>query len=138
MPDAPLPEAALAFLRQPNPATMSTVTSDGRPVSVATWYLLDDDQRLVLCMNADRARLKHLRRNGHVSLTAIGADDPGTHVSVQGHVVSIEPDEGLAVIDRMSRHFLGKDYPARESPLVAVHVEVDRWFGWSGGRTLEV
>jgi hypothetical protein len=85
-------------------------------------------------MNTDRARLKHLRDNGLVALTAFAADDFGTHISLQGHVVSIEPDEGLADIDRLSRHYLGTDYPARESPLVTVRVAIDRWFGWSGGR----
>ncbi|MFI5436092.1 hypothetical protein ACHMZP_30265 [Rhodococcus baikonurensis] len=45
----------------------------------------------MLCMNADRARLKHLQSNGHVSLTVLGADDFGTHISIQGHVVSINP-----------------------------------------------
>ncbi|MEU1006464.1 hypothetical protein [Streptomyces tibetensis] len=58
-------------------------------------------------------------------------------ISLQGHVVSIKPDEGLADIDRLSRHFLGRDYPARDSPLVTVHVAIDRWFGWSGGRPLQ-
>jgi len=135
--NAPLPEAALTFLRKPNPAVMATVTSDGRPVSVATWYLIEDDGLLMLCMNADRARLKHLQKNGHVTLTVLGADDFGTHISVQGHVVSIKPDEGLADIDRLSRHFLNKDYPARDRPLVTVHVEIDRWFGWSGGQRLQ-
>ena len=136
MSNDPLPEAALAFLRRPNPAVMATVTATGRPVSVATWYLIEDDGLLMLCMNADRARLKHLRNHGHVSLTALAADDFGTHLSVQGRVVSIKPDMGLADIDRLSRHYLGKDYPARESPLVTVHVAIDRWFGWSKGRAL--
>jgi len=134
----PLPEAVLAFLRKPNPAVMATVTSTGRPVTVATWYLVEDDETLMLCMNADRARLKHLRSNGHVSLTVLKPDDFGTHLSVQGHVVSIKPDEGLADIDRLSRLYLGKDYPAREHPLVTVHVAVDRWFGWSGGQRAEL
>lgn len=134
MSETPLPEATLAFLREPNPAVMATVTSKGRPVTVATWYLIEDDGLLMLCMNADRARLKHLESNGQVSLTVLDPRDFGTHVSVQGHVVSIEPDEGLADIDRLSRHFLGRDYPARESPLVTVHVQIDRFFGWSGGQ----
>jgi len=56
--DAPLPETALTFVRKPNPAVMATVTADRRPVSVATWYLIEDDGLLMLCMNADRARLK--------------------------------------------------------------------------------
>jgi PPOX class probable F420-dependent enzyme len=137
MSDTFLPEVARTFLRKPNPAVMATVTAKGLPVSAATWYFLEDDGLLMLCMNADRARLKHLRNNGHVSLTVLGAEDFGTHVSVQGHVVSIKPDEGLADIDRLSRHFLGKDYPARTSPLVTVHVEIDRWFGWSGGGPMQ-
>ncbi|MFM9609291.1 hypothetical protein [Streptomyces niveiscabiei] len=52
--------------------------------------------------------------------------------------MSIAPDEGFADIDRLSRHFLGKDYPAGEDPLVTVHVAIDRWFGWSGGRLLQL
>ena len=132
-----LPEAALEFLRKPNPVVMATVTSKGRPITVATWYLIEDDGLLMLCMNADRARLKHLQSNGHVALTVLASDDFGTHLSIQGHVVSIKPDEGLADIDRLSRHFLRKDYPARESPLVTVHVAIDKWFGWSGGRPFQ-
>lgn len=137
MSDEPLPDEALAILRKPNPAVMATVTSKDRPVSVATWYLIEEDGLLMLCMNADRARLKHLQSNGYVALTVLVADDFGTHISLQGHVVSIKPDEGLADIDRLSRHFLGRDYPARDSPLVTVHVAIDRWFGWSGGRPLQ-
>ncbi|MDR6200905.1 PPOX class probable F420-dependent enzyme [Microbacterium sp. SORGH_AS428] len=134
MPEAPLPEAAFTFLRQPNPAVMATVTSKGKPVSVPTWYLIEDDGRIMLCMNSDRARLKHLRSNGYVSLTVLDPTNWGTHLSVQGHVVSIEPDEGFVNIDRLSQHFHGKEYPAKDSPLVTVHLEIDRWLGWAGGR----
>lgn len=137
MSDLPLPEAALAFLRKPNPAVMATVSKRGVPASVATWYLIDDDGHVLLCMNADRARLKHLQSNGHVALTAFAADDFGSHLSIQGHVVSIEPDEEFADIDRLSRHYLGNDYPAKDSPLVTVRVAIDRWFGWSGGQRRE-
>ena len=50
----------------------------------------------MLCMNADRARLKHLQSNGYVALTVLVADDFGTHISLQGHVVSIKSDEKSA------------------------------------------
>jgi Pyridoxamine 5'-phosphate oxidase len=43
MSSEPMPDAVIELLRQPNPAVMATVAADGRPVSVATWYLFEDD-----------------------------------------------------------------------------------------------
>jgi PPOX class probable F420-dependent enzyme len=126
----PMPDDVVALLRRPNPAVMATVAADGRPVTVATWYLLEDDGRLLLGLDAGRARLEHLRRDGRVSLTALAEGDWYTHVSVQGRVVSVVDDDGLAGIDRLSRHYTGRDYPARDRPRVLVHVELERWHGW--------
>ena len=42
MPKAPLPEAAMALLREPNPAVISMVMPSGHPMSVATWYLVEE------------------------------------------------------------------------------------------------
>lgn len=130
VPSTPLPQKALDLLARPNPAVMATVAADGRPVTVATWYLLEDDGTILLGLDASRARLKHLGRDGRVSLTALAADDWYTHVSVQGHVVSIADDEGLRDIDRLSQHYTGQPYPNRTSPRVSVHVQIDRWHGW--------
>jgi len=130
MPATPLPERVVALLRQPNPAVMATVAADGRPVTVATWYLLEDDGRILLGLDATRARLKHLHRDPRVSLTALDLNSWYTQVSLQGRVVSITEDVGLADIDRLSQHYLGGPYPDRESPRVTAHVEVDRWHGW--------
>ena len=47
------------------------------------------------------------------------------------------PITSETALTRLSRHFLGRDYPSRDSPLVTVHVAIDRWFGWSGGRPLQ-
>jgi hypothetical protein len=113
VPSTPPPQHVLDLLAQPNPAVMATVAADGRPVTVATRYLLE--------------------RDGRVSLTALAQDDWYTHVSVQGHVVSIDDDEGLRDIDRLSQHYTGQPYRNRERPRVSAHVEIDRWHGWSGG-----
>ncbi|MEJ5913642.1 TIGR03618 family F420-dependent PPOX class oxidoreductase [Pseudokineococcus sp. 1T1Z-3] len=125
-----MPEDVAELFRRPNPAVMATVAADGRPVSVATWYLVEDDGRVLLGLDAGRARLEHLRRDGRVALTALAEGDWYTHVSVQGRVVDVVDDEGLAGIDRLSRHYTGRDYPQRDRPRVLVHVEVDRWHGW--------
>jgi PPOX class probable F420-dependent enzyme len=136
MPSAPLPQNVLDLLARPNPAVMATLAADGRAVTVATWYLLEPDATILLGLDAGRARLNHLRRDPRVSLTALADNDWYTHVSVQGHVVSIVEDENLRDIDRLSQHYTGQPYRNRERPRVSVHVEIDRWHGWSGGTAI--
>ncbi|XVU28807.1 PPOX class F420-dependent oxidoreductase [Actinoplanes sp. CA-054009] len=126
----PLPAKLTDFLRRPHPAVMATVAADGRPVTVATWYLLEDDGRVLLGLDAKRARLKHLHRDPRISLTVLATDDWYSHVSVQGRVVSIADDEGLAAIDRLATHYTGKPYANRERPRVAAQVEIDTWHAW--------
>jgi len=48
MPSTPVPAYLIEFLRLPQPAVMATLAADGRPVTVATWYLLEDDGRVLL------------------------------------------------------------------------------------------
>jgi PPOX class probable F420-dependent enzyme len=113
---------------------MATVAADGRPVSVATWYLLEEDGRVLLNLDAERARLKHIRKDPRVSLTVLG-ENWYTHVSLQGRVVSVVDDEDLRDIDRLARHYTGKAYSNRERPRVSAQVEIDRWHGWGRFRT---
>lgn len=134
MPTTPLPDRVVDLLRRPNPAVMATLAADGRPVSVATWYLLEDDGRVLLGLDAERVRLEHMRRDPRVSLTVLAGDDWYTHVSLQGRVVSIADDEGLRDIDRLAGHYTGKPYSNRERPRVSAHVEIDRWHGWGSMR----
>ena len=130
MSKGPLPQNVVDFLKLPNPAVMATVAADGRPVTVATWYLLEDDGRVLLGLDATRARLKHLHADPRVSLTVLASDDWYTHVSLQGRAVSITEDAGLADIDRLSRLYTGNAYPNRTSPRVSVQVEIDSWHVW--------
>jgi PPOX class probable F420-dependent enzyme len=130
MPSLPLPDRISEFLRRPNPAVMATVAADGRPVTVATWYLLQDDGTVLLGLDAGRARLKHMRKDPRISLTALSEASWYTQVSVQGRVLSVVDDEGLRDIDRLSQHYLGTPYSDRERPRVSATVEIDRWHAW--------
>jgi PPOX class probable F420-dependent enzyme len=134
VPVPPMPDDVAGLFARPNPAVTATVAADGRPVTVATWYLVEDDGTVLLGLDAGRARLKHLQADPRVSLTALAADDWYTHVSIQGRVVSTRPDEGLRDIDRLSRHYTGRAYPNRDRPRVSVHVQVERWHGWGAAR----
>lgn len=136
MPSTPLPQNLLELLAQPNPAVMASLAADGRAVTVATWYLLEPDGTILLGLDAARARLNHLRRDPRIALTALAQNDWYTHVSVQGRVQSIVDDDGLRDIDRLSRHYTGQPYGNRQRPRVSVHVEIERWHGWSGGKSV--
>ena len=130
MPKAPLPDQAMEMLRKPNPAVITAVRGDGQPVSVATWYLVEDDGRILVNMDARRARVKYLRADPRVSLTALAEGNWYDHVSVQGRVVAWADDEELADIDRLSRHYRGDTYPTRDRDRVSAWIEIDRWHGW--------
>jgi PPOX class probable F420-dependent enzyme len=129
MPDTPLPDDLRALLAKPNPAVIATLGRDGRPVSVATWYLLDGD-RILVNMDEGRKRLGHLRRDPRVSLTVLDEAGWYTHVSVQGRVLEMREDPDLADIDRLAVHYTGRPYRNRERGRVSAWVEVDRWHGW--------
>ena len=134
MPELPFPDDVRELLRKPNPAVVTTLRSDGQPISVATWYLLEDDDRVLLNMDATRVRLKHLRRDPRVSLTVLDEASWYTHVSLIGRVEDIEDDEDLTDIDRLSRAYGDRPYPDRESPRVSAWMVVDRWHGWGAAK----
>ncbi|MFJ9797606.1 PPOX class F420-dependent oxidoreductase [Streptomyces sp. NPDC101145] len=126
----PLPHEAVAMLRKPNPAVLSTLRRDGQPVSTATWYLWEDDGRVLINMDEGRKRLAHIRRDPRVTLTVLDERSWYTHVTLIGRVVELRDDEGLADIDRLARHYHGKDYRVRDRARVSAWIEVDRWHGW--------
>ncbi|MCQ8833545.1 PPOX class F420-dependent oxidoreductase [Streptomyces malaysiensis] len=129
MSNPPLPEAAVAMLEKPNPAVIATIRSDGQPVSTATWYLWDDG-RVLVNMDEGRKRLNHIRNDPRVTLTVIDEANWYNHISLIGRVVEIEDDKDLAGIDRLSRQYLGQEYPRRDRGRVSAWIEIDRWHGW--------
>jgi PPOX class probable F420-dependent enzyme len=130
MPKPPLPDELQALLREPNPAVMASLKPDGSPLSVATWYLWEPDGRVLVNLDHSRARLEHLRADPRVSLTVLD-QNWYRHVSLQGRVVAIEPDEGLRDIDRLSNQYRGEPYTNRDSARFSAWIEVDRWHAWN-------
>jgi PPOX class probable F420-dependent enzyme len=133
MPKPPMPPEVVELLERPNPAVITTLRSDGQPVSVATWYVMDGD-RILVNMDEGRKRLDYLRADPRVSVTVLDEAGWYTHVSMQGRVVEISVDEGRAGIDRISRHYTGEPYSNRERGRVNAWIEVDRWHGWGALR----
>jgi PPOX class probable F420-dependent enzyme len=131
MPAPLLPEYLLDLLARPNPAVMATLRKDGQPVTVATWYVLDDDRRrLLVNLDEGRARLGHLRRDPRVSLTVFNGSEWYSHLSVQGRVVELREDPDLSGIDRIATHYTGRPFRNREAARVNAWIEIASWHAW--------
>jgi PPOX class probable F420-dependent enzyme len=124
-----MPDDVRAFLVKPNPAVIATVRRDGQPISVATWYLLEDDGRILVNMDEGRKRLNYLRNDPRVSLTVLADRNWYTHISIQG-VAELTHDAGLVDIDRLSRHYTGRPYPVRNRARVNAYITVEHWHRW--------
>lgn len=124
----------LTFLRRPNPAVMATLAKDGRPVTVATWYLLEDDGRILVNLDAERVRLGHLRRDPRFALDVLDHADWYSHVALQLVGTDLADDADLADIDALSRHYTGEAYGERGRPRVSVRAEIRSRMAWGSLR----
>src|SRR3954468_5352940 len=112
MPRLPLPPDLDALGARANPAVVATTRPNGSPHTAATWYDWEDG-RVLLNMDETRLRLGYLRENPSVSLTVLALTDRYRHVPLLGNVVSIEEDEGLRDIDRLSMRYTRQPYGNR-------------------------
>jgi PPOX class probable F420-dependent enzyme len=129
VPAAPLPDELRRFLAAPRKAVVGTVRPDGAPVTTACWYGLDADGRLVLSMDVESHRLRHLRADPRLGLTVVG-DDWYNHVSVLARAVEFRRDEELADIDALSQRYDGAPYEDRDYSGMTVLAEIERWHTW--------
>jgi PPOX class probable F420-dependent enzyme len=120
------------MLGKPNPAIIATVTPDGAPNTVATWYLWEDG-RVLVNMDEGRRRLEYLRANPRVSLTVLDGDEWYRHITLHGRVTLVD-DTDLVDIDRLSTHYMGNPYSQRDRGRVSGWIEIDSWHAWYGGR----
>jgi len=135
MPKTSVPGPIAEFLSRANPCVFASNRPDGQPVSVATWYLFEDN-RILVNLASVRKRLAYLAVDPRVSLTVLDGDSWYSHVSVQGRGGSTEPDLDLSVIDRIARHYTGSDYPARDQRRVSCWIEIDQWHTWGAAAKL--
>jgi PPOX class probable F420-dependent enzyme len=129
MPKPPVPSQLTAVLANPNPCVMGMLKSNGDPVTVATWYLWEDD-RVLVNLDEGRARLAYLRNDPRVSLTVLDGDSWYHTISLRGRVASLTDDSDLSAIDRISRHYTGQPYGNRSRGRVSAWIDIHDWHEW--------
>jgi PPOX class probable F420-dependent enzyme len=115
------------FLQAPFPCCLTSLDKDGRPYSVVVWCAPDGERITVNA--AEGLWLRNLRRDPRVALVIVDTGNILRHVNVQGTVVDIQPDEGYAHIDALSRIYEGRRYQysfPEDIPRFKVTIEPDR------------
>ncbi len=107
-----LDEAIRAFLNEPNPAILATISPKGRPQATPIWFMLDDDHILVNTSKG-RVKLRNLEAHPYLALTIVDPKNMYRYVQIQGRVARIDHANGARDIDRLSKRYTGQPYTYR-------------------------
>jgi PPOX class probable F420-dependent enzyme len=104
-----------------NFAHLATIMPDGSPQSAPVWVLREGDF-VAVATEGGSLKAKNTRRDPRVSLSIVDFDDPYAEAQLRGRVVEWRPDPELKFYDAISRKYVGKDWPYRdtEHPIVLV------------------
>ena len=116
-----------ALVRGANFAHLATLLPDGSPQNAPVWVDLDGE-RIVVCTGEGSLKARNTRRDPRVALSIVAFDNPYVEAQIRGRVVERLPDADFAVMDRVSRKYTGKPFPARDNPAqrVVLVIEADR------------
>jgi PPOX class probable F420-dependent enzyme len=131
MPKPPLPDEADRLLRKANPAVIATLRQDGSPHTAVTWYDWDGE-RLLVNMDAARARLKNMRRDSRVSLTVMDSESWYRQLTIFGRVAEIRADPEFKDIDRLCLRYTRRQFHNRLRARISALIEPVGWYGWEG------
>lgn len=99
-----------AFLKEPNIAVVATVTPDGAPHAVPSWYEYDEGD-IVLHMGPNARRYGNLKRNDRVTVCIDTRTPPYKAVIIEGRARMEEGRYEGDISTRMRRmaiHYLGE------------------------------
>jgi PPOX class probable F420-dependent enzyme len=116
-----------ALVRGANFAHLATLLPDGSPQNAPVWVDLDGE-RIVVGTGEGSLKARNTRRDPRVALSIVAFDNPYVEAQIRGRVVERRPDADFAVMDRVSRKYTGKPFPARDNPAqrVVLVIEADR------------
>ena len=96
-----------------NFGVLGTLREDGWPQVTPVWVDWDGEHVVINTLRS-RAKPGHVERDPRVEIAVWSTDDPYQHVRVAGRAALVE--EGAEEhIDKLSRKYLGTDYPWRST-----------------------
>lgn len=114
-------------------AYLATTFSDGAPVISPVWFGIIDEQ-LAVFSSASSLKVKNMEVRPQVSLVLQDPDDFYRYVQIRGRYVNSISKDAREFLDKISRRYIGKDYPETTSEdglILLIQPERVNVFVWS-------
>jgi PPOX class probable F420-dependent enzyme len=117
------PEIRRLFEEGRNFAHLATVLPDGAPHSIPIWAILEDG-RIAFFTQSQSRKARNLARDPRVAISILDEENPYRNAQIRGRVTrTLEGNEALEVIDRISQHYIGRPFPMRSGTVYLVEPE---------------
>ena len=124
-----------AFLAQPRTAHLVTLRASGTPHVAPVWFLWKGGQALIMA-DASAVKVRNVRRNPAVALSAATPDHPYNYVTVEG-TANISSDGLEDMVRETCVLYEGPERGAKfaqellaDERLTLITISVDRFISW--------
>lgn len=114
------------LLEAPNIVHLATLLPDGSPHSVAVWAGLEDD-RVAFFTQPGSRKARNIAADGRVALSVVDRHNPYRTGYLRGRVTeTVEGDDALEIIDRLSMVYTGEPFPMRSGTVFLIEPTLSR------------
>ena len=118
-----LPDDVRTLFDGPNFAHLATIGPHGEPQSVAVWTGTEGD-RVVFFTQPASQKAKNVERDARVAISLVDGENPYRTARVRGRVTgTVDGDEALEIIDRLSVKYTGEPFPMRSGRVYLIEPE---------------
>lgn len=105
-----LEQKVKSLAQDKNFAVLTTLLSDGQPMSHVMWVDADEEH-LLINTEVHRQKFKNVSRDPRVTVTVLESGNPYHYAEVRGRVVgTVKGPEAREHIDQLSQKYVGKPY----------------------------
>ena len=114
------------LLEGANFVSLATLMSDGSPHATTVWAAVAGD-RPCFFTQPSSLKARNIAADPRVAMTIVDRDDPYRAAQLRGAVTeTVEGEQALEIIDRMSRTYTGADFPMRSGVVYLIEVSSAR------------
>jgi PPOX class probable F420-dependent enzyme len=115
-------EEAIEIIEGKNFAYLATSMADGSPHVAPVWIDRNEDTLLINTVPG-RLKQKNVSRDPRVTISITQEKNRYRHLFIRGKVIQQTKEGALDHINRLSRKYLGKDYPWNDKNRIILRIK---------------